>query len=123
MLNWLYDTIVDLTKAEMLTKVAGCTTEEFTDAMMRQGELRQLEKAALAAAASTKLLTKGEFLATATDVEVLIGNTPLVATVKPFSTGSFGYYANGKVNVKVGDRNVLCQVGCTITVVGSKPKD
>ena len=42
------------------------------------------------------------------------------ATAKQFSTGSRGFYASGKVaNPKTGKRY---QVGCTVTLVGSKPE-
>jgi hypothetical protein len=48
-----------------------------------------------------------------------------VLGVKEFSTGSFGWYGNGKVQVTVGGKVVECQVGFTLTVIGSKdlPKD
>jgi hypothetical protein len=41
----------------------------------------------------------------------------LLATKKQFSTGSVGYYGNGKVVI---DEQVY-QVGVTLTLVGSKP--
>ena len=37
-------------------------------------------------------------------VEVVINGIPMTAEVKEFSTGSLGWYLNGKVNVKVGTR-------------------
>lgn len=44
----------------------------------------------------------------------------LVATSKIFSSGSCGFYANGKIaNPNNGE---LYQVGCNITLIGSKPK-
>lgn len=54
---------------------------------------------------------------------------PIVASVggktveldpRNFSTGSFGYYANGKVKLVVGGTEVTFQVGITLTAVGSK---
>jgi hypothetical protein len=40
--------------------------------------------------------------------------------VKEFSTGSLGWYANGKVDLHVGDVAVKVQVGANLTIVGSK---
>jgi len=40
--------------------------------------------------------------------------------VKEFSTGSFGWYLNGKILVPIDGKNVSVQVGMNLTVVGSK---
>lgn len=37
-----------------------------------------------------------------------------------FSTGSLGWYVNGKVPISVGEEEVLCQVTVSIQVIGSK---
>lgn len=43
----------------------------------------------------------------------------LIATAKVFTSGSVGFYANGKmINPKSGE---VYQVGCSFTLVGSKP--
>lgn len=42
---------------------------------------------------------------------------------KEFSTGSFGWYGNGKIEMLVDGVPVLCQVGFTLTVIGSKEAD
>lgn len=49
----------------------------------------------------------------------------MTADVKEFSTGSLGWYLNGKANVKVGEKSVSVQIGLNLTIVGSKelPKD
>lgn len=44
----------------------------------------------------------------------------LLATPHEFKTGSFGWYANGKIQLHVGDQVVTVQVGLNMTVVGSK---
>lgn len=62
-----------------------------------------------------------EFLANAGMLECSVGGTPLLASPKLFSTGSFGFYAGQKLAVKVGGKIVQCQVGLNITVIGSKP--
>jgi hypothetical protein len=43
------------------------------------------------------------------------------ATEKQFSSGSVGYYASAKLTNPVSGERY--QVGCNITLVGSKPKE
>ena len=76
-------------------------------------------------AKSTCPVTRAEFLIDAKPVEVTINGIPMTAEVKEFSTGSLGWYLNGKANVKVGDKSVSVQIGLNLTIVGSKelPKD
>ena len=71
-------------------------------------------------AKSTCPVTRTEFRNDAQPVEVTINGIPMTAEVKEFSTGSLGWYLNGKVNVKVGDKSVSVQVGMNLTIVGSK---
>jgi hypothetical protein len=61
-----------------------------------------------------------EFQAGAKEVELSIGKVLLAADVKEFSTGSFGWYFNGKIKLKVGEVTVDVQVGLNMTVIGSK---
>jgi hypothetical protein len=70
-------------------------------------------------------ISRAEFLAQAKSVEVTINGQPTLAQVKEFSTGSFGWHFGDKVTLRVGDQLVKCQVGLTLTVIGSKdlPKD
>jgi hypothetical protein len=70
-------------------------------------------------------ITRGDFLAKAKPVTVSINNVPLQAEVKEFSTGSLGWYLNGKTIIDVGGTPVSVQIGMNLTVVGSKelPKD
>ncbi len=46
-------------------------------------------------------------------------------TRKAFSTGSFGWYRNGKTTVMVDGKAVSVQIGMNLTIVGSKeaPRD
>lgn len=59
-------------------------------------------------------------------VEALVGGAPgtakLVAAPKEFSTGSYGFYHNGKLKLSVDGVDVEFQVGITLTAVGSKPE-
>ena len=58
-------------------------------------------------------------------VPVKINEVPLMAEVKEFSTGSLGWYLNGKMTIDVGGKMVSVQIGLNMTIVGSKelPKD
>ena len=70
-------------------------------------------------------VTRAEFVQDAKPVEVTINGIPMTAEVKEFSTGSLGWYLNGKANVKVGEKSVTVQIGMNLTIVGSKelPKE
>lgn len=67
-------------------------------------------------------ITLQDFLKSAKPLMVQINGLPMGANVKEFSTGSFGWYANGKITVDVGGVPVNVQVGLNLTVVGSKNK-
>ncbi|MFL5243145.1 MAG: hypothetical protein ACJ8FY_13645 [Gemmataceae bacterium] len=70
-------------------------------------------------------ISRGDFRAKAKPVAVTVGAIPMVADVKEFSTGSLGWYLNGKTTIDVGGTPVSVQIGMNITIVGSKelPKD
>ena len=65
-------------------------------------------------------VSREQFQAEAKTVEVTINGQPVMAEVKEFSTGSFGWHFGDKVTLKVGDTLVKVQVGLTLTVIGSK---
>lgn len=65
-------------------------------------------------------VTREEFSAKAVPVTVIINGISMVGEVKEFSTGSLGWYLNGKTQVKVGDKPVTVQIGMNLTIVGSK---
>ena len=65
-------------------------------------------------------VTRAEFVSDAKPVEVVINGIPMTAEVKEFSTGSLGWYLNGKANMKVGEKTVSVQIGMNLTIVGSK---
>ena len=65
-------------------------------------------------------VTRAEFLNEARPVEITVNGIPMTAEVKEFSTGSLGWYLNGKTNVKVGEKSVSVQIGMNLTIVGSK---
>lgn len=70
-------------------------------------------------------VSREQFQAEAKPVEVTINGQPVVAEVKQFSTGSFGWHHGDKVTIRVGETLVKVQVGLTLTVIGSKdvPQD
>lgn len=65
-------------------------------------------------------LSLSRFLAAAEPLRVGIHGQEMLAEVKAFSTGSFGWYLNGKTTVMVDGKAVSVQIGMNLTVVGSK---
>lgn len=61
-----------------------------------------------------------QFTEKAEPLKVSINGQELLAEVKAFATGSFGWYLNGKTNVMVDGKLVSVQIGMNLTVVGSK---
>jgi len=61
-----------------------------------------------------------QFLEKAEPVKVTINGQEMIAEVKSFSTGSFGWYINGKTTVTVDGKPLSVQIGMNMTVVGSK---
>jgi hypothetical protein len=61
-----------------------------------------------------------QFLEKAEPLKVVINGQEMLAEVKSFSTGSFGWYINGKTTVTVDGKPVSVQIGMNLTVVGSK---
>ncbi|VTR97862.1 hypothetical protein [Tuwongella immobilis] len=70
-------------------------------------------------------VTRQQFRDSAKPVTVMVGNVPLVADPKEFSTGSLGWYLNGKTMIEIDGVPVSVQIGLNLTVVGSKelPQD
>ena len=65
-------------------------------------------------------ISREDFLAKAEPLKIDLGGFPMVAEPREFSTGSFGWYVNGKANLNVDGKNVSVQVGMNLIVVGSK---
>ena len=70
-------------------------------------------------------LSQAQFLAKAEPLKISINGQEMLAEVKAFSTGSFGWYLNGKTSVSVNGKAVSVQIGMNLTIVGSKeaPRD
>ena len=65
-------------------------------------------------------LTRTQFLEKAEPVKITINGQEIIADRREFSTGSFGWYYNGKVNISVDGKPLSVQIGLNLTVVGSK---
>lgn len=61
-----------------------------------------------------------QFLEAVEPLTVSIQGQEMLAEVKAFSTGSFGWYLNGKTVIQVAGKPVSVQIGMNLTVVGSK---
>ena len=77
------------------------------------------------AAKTTCSISREHFRSNAKAVKVVINDVPLIAEVKEFSTGSLGWYLNGKTTIEIGGVPVSVQIGMNLTIVGSKelPRD
>ena len=65
-------------------------------------------------------VTLAQFLDKAEPLKVTINGQDMLAEVKQFSTGSFGWYMNGKTVVTIDGKPVSVQIGMNLTIVGSK---
>jgi hypothetical protein len=61
-----------------------------------------------------------QFQEKAEPLKVVINGQEMLADVKAFSTGSFGWNINGKMTVTVDGKPLSVQIGMNLTVVGSK---
>ena len=53
-------------------------------------------------------------------LKVTINGQEMLAEVKQFSTGSFGWYMNAKTVVSIDGKAVSVQIGMNMAIVGSK---
>ncbi|MFI5291016.1 MAG: hypothetical protein ACHQ17_15255 [Polyangia bacterium] len=65
-------------------------------------------------------ISRADFLAKAEPLKIDVGGFPMIAEPREFSTGSFGWYVNGKAQLTVDGKSVSVQVGMNLIVVGSK---
>jgi hypothetical protein len=72
------------------------------------------------ASKTTCPITREQFRNGAKPTEVTINGVPLLAEVKEFSTGSLGWYLNGKTTIQIDGKPVSVQIGLNLTIVGSK---
>lgn len=77
-------------------------------------------KTRIAAKKTECTITRAQFLSQAKPLTTLIDGQPKVAPVKEFSTGSFGWYLNEKIDLLIGGIPCKVQMNFNIIVVGSK---
>jgi hypothetical protein len=65
-------------------------------------------------------ITLTQFLEKAEPLKVTINGQEMLAEVKQFSTGSFGWYMNAKTVVSIDGKAVSVQIGMNMAIVGSK---
>ena len=65
-------------------------------------------------------VSRNEFREKARDLMVNVAGKEFLANVKEFSTGSLGWYLNGKVVVEIDGIPVPVQVGMNLTIAHSK---
>jgi hypothetical protein len=70
-------------------------------------------------------ITHAQFREKAKPVTITINGIPQIAEVKEFSTGSLGWYLNGKTTIEIDGTPVSVQINTSLIIVGSKelPKD
>ena len=74
---------------------------------------------------TTCAVTRPQFREGAKPINIKIGENLMIADPKEFSTGSLGWYLNGKATVEINGVPVTVQIGMNLTIVGSKelPQD
>ena len=71
-------------------------------------------------AKSTCPISRAQFVEKAEPVRVVINGQEMLAEVKEFSTGSFGWNLNAKTVITVDGKPLSVQIGMNMTIVGSK---
>ncbi len=71
-------------------------------------------------AKSTCPISRTSFVEKAEALKVNINGQEMIADVKEFSTGSFGWNINAKTVINVDGKPLSVQIGMNMTVVGSK---
>lgn len=65
-------------------------------------------------------ISRGEFRAKAKPINVTIGGMSQMAEVKEFSTGSLGWYLNGRTTLEIDGQHVPVLINASFVIVGSK---
>jgi hypothetical protein len=70
-------------------------------------------------------ISRADFRAKAKPITVTIGNISQMAEVKEFSTGSLGWYVNGRTTIEIDGQHLPVLINASLVIVGSKelPKD
>ncbi len=65
-------------------------------------------------------ISRTEFREHAKALDIKINALDFHAEPREFSTGSLGWYLNGKTTIEINGKRVSVQIGMNLTVVGSK---
>ena len=70
-------------------------------------------------------ISREKFRTRARPITITIGDVPTPVPTKEFSTGSLGWYLNGKTMIEIDGTPVQVQMGLSLTIIGSKelPQD
>ena len=70
-------------------------------------------------------ISREQFRTKARPITITIGEVPTLVPTKEFSTGSLGWYLNGKTVIEIDGTPVQVQLGLSLTIIGSKelPQD
>ena len=69
---------------------------------------------------TTCAVTRAEFRKAAKALVANVGGTPIGVPTKEFSTGSIGWYQQGKITIDLDGVPVTCQCAISLQIVGSK---
>jgi hypothetical protein len=65
-------------------------------------------------------ISRADFRAKAKPINVNIGSMSQMAEVKEFSTGSLGWYLNGRTTIEIDGQPVSVLINASFVIVGSK---
>ncbi len=65
-------------------------------------------------------ISRTDFRAKAKPINVTIGGMSQMAEVKEFSTGSLGWYLNGRTTLEIDGQHVPVLINASLVIVGSK---
>jgi hypothetical protein len=65
-------------------------------------------------------ISRVDFRAKAKPIPVTIGVMSQMAEVKEFSTGSLGWYLNGRTTIEIDGQHVPVLINASLVIVGSK---
>lgn len=65
-------------------------------------------------------ISRADFRAKAKPITVTIADVPQMAEVKEFSTGSLGWYVNGRTTIEIDGQRVPVLINASLVIVGSK---
>lgn len=65
-------------------------------------------------------ISRADFRAKAKPINVTLAGMSQMAEVKEFSTGSLGWYLNGRTTIEIDGQHVPVLINASLVIVGSK---